>query len=146
MARMTEREAQKLLKRLGQSTDQVATKTVRQYCAIDGDTPQERLWRLLVKHYGCEDFTWEYRNAVPGRRYRIDIAIPEHHIAIECDGYGHHGKFLSDFKRDRDRQNLLSVHGWTVLRFYVAQINNDPEGIIDQVKKAIEIKISMLKE
>ena len=48
--------------------------------------------------------------------YFIDLAYPEHRIAIEVDGYGFHGD-RTTFDRDRRRQNDLVNSGYTVLRF-----------------------------
>ncbi|MFC3111289.1 hypothetical protein ACFOFO_25650 [Undibacterium arcticum] len=33
-----------------------------------------------------------------------------------------HGKHKQDFVRDRERQNLLCVHGWRILRFSAGMI------------------------
>jgi len=46
----------------------------------------------------------------------IDLAYPEHKLAIELDGWETHG--LRDaFDRDRYRANELVMLGWRVIRF-----------------------------
>lgn len=67
----------------------------------------------------------EYPAQVPGRKFRIDLAFKSERLAIECDGWSFHARFLEDFKRDRRRQNLLVTHGWRVLRFTAADIFQD---------------------
>ena len=44
--------------------------------------------------------------------YRLDFAIPDGKIAIECDGKKYHDKFY-----DRERDKYLGEKGWFVLRF-----------------------------
>ena len=52
---------------------------------------------------------------VDGGRYVIDLAYPEIELAIEYDGFEFHSS-RSAFDRDRQRANLLTAHGWTILR------------------------------
>lgn len=53
--------------------------------------------------------------------YAIDIALPEHKIAIEIDGKYHQGERLTkDAVRDSNLKNL----GWTVLRFGLGSKNS----------------------
>ena len=80
----------------------------------------------------------EFPDAVPGRRFRLDLAIPDARIAIEIDGYSNHGKTLSGFKRDRVRQNLLAEHHWVVLRYFPGQIYGDLAAVVDQVMTVID--------
>lgn len=51
-----------------------------------------------------------------GRMAYIDIAYPEVGLAIELDGWEHHGTRAA-FDQDRARANDLTVLGWRVLRF-----------------------------
>lgn len=67
----------------------------------------------------------EFEGAVPGRKFRIDIAFPAHRLALESDGWAYHGRFLGDFVRDRERQNLLCIHGWRVLRFSAGMVRRN---------------------
>jgi Protein of unknown function (DUF559) len=46
--------------------------------------------------------------------YKVDLAIPEHKIAIEVDGRSHGIK--SRKEQDRKKEYLLRSLGWTVLR------------------------------
>lgn len=62
----------------------------------------------------------------------IDFADPELKIAIEVDGRAFHSDRRS-FERDRERQNLLVIRGWIVLRFTWERIVNDPEGVMAEV-------------
>lgn len=102
-----------------------------------GEMPQERLWRGLIEHVPTA--VYEYCGAVPGRRYRIDIAIPERRLAIEVDGWQYHGRHKGDFARDRERQNALTLHGWRILRFTAGQIRKDLQGCIRTILEAAAV-------
>lgn len=65
----------------------------------------------------------------------IDFADPALKIAIEVDGRAFHSDRHS-FERDRERQNMLVVRGWVVLRFTWERIVNDPEGVLAEVASA----------
>lgn len=99
-----------------------------------GATPHDILWdavRAII-----EDAVREFENAVPGRKYRLDIALPAKRLAIEVDGWEWHGKHKGDFIRDRERQNLLTLHGWRILRFTAGQIRKDVTGCVELVVRA----------
>lgn len=53
--------------------------------------------------------------------YRVDFAIPNGKVVIECDGKKYHDTIIDD-ERDRKLKKL----GWTVLRFPSDQIITDP--------------------
>lgn len=103
----------------------------------DNSKPQRLLFEALEAEWPGECFA-EF--AVPGlhpsRPYRLDVAIPGDRIAIECDGWQYHGKFLGDFKKDRIRQNILAVQGWMVMRFFPERIYGAIEAIVDEVRLA----------
>lgn len=62
----------------------------------------------------------------------IDFAHLELKVAIEVDGRAFHSDGRS-FERDRERQNMLALRGWLVLRFTWERLVNDPEGVIAEV-------------
>lgn len=116
-------------------------KPVLAVCSVDGDMPQEKLWRACVKRWPGwardKKLVWEFPGAVPGRKFRLDIALPEQKLAVEVDGWEHHGKYLSDFKRDRARDRALVRNGWRVLRFYAEEIHDHPEELAEEIELAL---------
>ena len=68
----------------------------------------------------------------------IDFANPGLKVAIEVDGRAFHSDRHS-FERDRERQNLLVIRGWIVLRFTWERIVNDPEGVMAEVASACAV-------
>ena len=77
--------------------------------------------------------------AVADQTFRLDAAYPELMILMEGDGFGvHSGR--SPFERDRSRQNLLAVTGWLPLRFTWRRLCREPEGVVDEVRAARELR------
>lgn len=113
------------------------------FCAIDGDTPQQILWRYCVLQWPAYAkngrLVWELAGAVKGRKYSIDIAFPEHKLAIECDGWEFHGKHLKGFKRDRQKDRSLTLNGWRILRYFASEINSDRDRILSEISHMISL-------
>lgn len=57
--------------------------------------------------------------AVPGRRYRWDLAWPDRHLLLEIQGGvftgGKHGRGAGIIK-DQEKLNLATIHGYRVLQ------------------------------
>jgi very-short-patch-repair endonuclease len=87
--------------------------------------PQQALWQLVSTDFPAAES--EYRGAVADRRFRIDIALPLIRLAVEVDGWQHHGKDKSDFLRDREKDCAVLLAGWRVARFTAGEIIKDPE-------------------
>lgn len=88
-----------------------------------GPTPHDLLWAAVICTY--PEAEREFKDAIPGRRFRLDIALPAERLAIEVDGWEWHGKHKGDFQRDRSRQNLLTTHNWRILRFTAGEIRKE---------------------
>lgn len=100
-----------------------------------GRMPEDVLWMSVRASY--PEAVREYQGAIPGRRFRIDVALVDEKIAIECDGWQYHGKFKSAHESDRERQNLLAVQGWLILRFTSGQIFKDLCGVSATIDAAV---------
>lgn len=97
---------------------------------------QAKLWQAVCHMDGI---VAEFKGAVPNRRFSLDIAFPNLKIAIEADGWQYHGKYLSAHRKDRERQNLLVLEGWSILRYTAAQINNDLDTCINEIESLIRL-------
>lgn len=119
------------------ATNAPSPSTARRHAsARSGPTPHDLLWQAVVARW--PEAVREFKGAVPNRRYRLDIALPETKVAIEVDGYRHHGKHLEDFRRDRVRQNLLTIAGWRVLRFAAGDIRKDIDACMATIQTLLE--------
>ena len=92
-------------------------------------TPQKKIWpEALLKRYVAEAAATcgllaenEYR-AIPGRRFRLDVAIPFLKLGFECDGWQYHAKHLEAWRKEKERDRLFLQHGWQVYRFAASEI------------------------
>lgn len=97
----------------------------------------ETLLVQILREHGLPAPVRQHAVVIDGRSFRIDMAYPELRVAIESDGFAHHGE-RSAFEDDRERQNLLTLAGWTVLRFTWRQICAQPAWVAEQVSRGID--------
>ncbi|MDR0648981.1 MAG: very short patch repair endonuclease [Synergistaceae bacterium] len=109
-------------------------------------TLRKRLWREGIR------YRKNYRK-LPGSP---DIAITKYQVAIFCDGEFWHGKgwetkrpkirsnpeywthkIERNMRRDSDTDRKLQRMGWSVLRFWGADIEKDLDACVEEVKEAI---------
>ena len=64
--------------------------------------------------------------------YRIDLAFPEHLIAIECDGKEWHSSG-EQLERDREKDDYLEKNGWTVVRISGSEIYRKADEIAGMI-------------
>jgi very-short-patch-repair endonuclease len=64
--------------------------------------------------------------------YKVDLADPERHLAIEIDGGSH--KSLRVQEIDRKKTNALSCLGWSVLRFTNEEVLNSPLDVVEKIR------------
>lgn len=107
------------------------------FCPLEGVDPQSRLWRALLSRMPdaakARELVWELKGIVPGRRFAVDIAWMTNCLAIEVDGYMHHGFSKRGFHRDREKDRLLQLQGWTPVRFSAKEISSDLDGVVNQI-------------
>ncbi len=130
MIRMSAAEASRLLPQLNGPVHRS-----RRSARRESSSPHEILLGELERRYPGR-VMGEYP-CIPSRRFRLDAAIPDVRVAIECDGWQHHGRFLSDFHRDREKRNLLAADGWLVLAFAAGVIRRDLAGCMAIVDQAV---------
>lgn len=92
---------------------------VRVWLAMDGLYPEPQYW--------IEDSH--------GRLARVDLAFPEHTVAVEYDGSWRDGELWA-LNRDRDRLNRVQATGWEIV-FVTAQLLHDPARMVRTVRAAL---------
>lgn len=58
------------------------------------------------------------------RKWRLDVALPDHLIAVEIEGFGGRHQHSGGFRKDMEKHNELVLHGWRLLRVPVAHVEN----------------------
>lgn len=76
------------------------------------------------------------RTQVRCGKYRIDVALPQYRIAIECDGEYWHSS--PEAKRNDSRKNyFLKKNGWIVCRFKGRAIQQNMEYVMTKIEEKI---------
>lgn len=73
---------------------------------------------------------------IDGRNYFADIAFPAVRVIVELDGFSHHGSKKA-FVDDRWRYSRFAAHGWRVLPFAASVLDDDPQGFLTLVRRAV---------
>ena len=78
--------------------------------------------------------------SIAGRRYRLDFAWPEHRVALECDGWEHHGR-RSAFAPDRARLAEFAAANWRVLPVTWRAVTQEPRRVERWVRNSLTADI-----
>ena len=102
---------------------------------IQAKTPIEAMLGDALYQSGLLNIP-QFQALSPDRRFKVDFLVKAPHsgaIAIECDGLEYHANATA-YQKDRQRDNLLTNHGFQVLRFSSIDIYNDLQGCINQIE------------
>lgn len=102
-----------------------------------------RILAELLRSNGIEGFVPEYRFDKE-RRWRFDLAFPEHKLAVEIEGgiwiSGRHTRAMG-YEGDCEKYNAATLQGWRVLRFPTTVLQREPKKIVAAVKNGLAKKI-----
>lgn len=70
--------------------------------------------------------------------YKVDLAFPQHRLAIEVDGKTHRLKLWRFL--DRRKTKVLQALGWSVLRFTNEQVTHSLDSVVAEVIEFIASK------
>lgn len=86
-------------------------------------TPQERaLWHLLSRYRP------KFTRQLTIEPYVADFACREARVIVEIDGSQH-----IDSESDHKRTQFLEVEGWTVIRFWNSEVDENPDGVAEAI-------------
>ncbi len=83
---------------------------------------------------GISDWRANVELVILGRTFRPDLVFDDVKLIVEIDGFAYHSG-RDAFERDRQRQNLLTGAGWTVLRFTWRQVYDNPAEVVTQIER-----------
>ena len=114
------------------------------------DTRPERLLRQALWELGIRGWRCQYRGPGGGR---IDVAFTRWRVAVFVDGVFWHGhpskwqpgrwkgywddKIKRNIARDRAQDDALAEAGWTVLRFWDFEVEQDASAVGQKVASAL---------
>jgi len=88
-----------------------------------GATEQERaIWHLLSRYRP------KFTRQLPIGPFIADLACRQAKLVVEIDG----GQHL-DSDADVQRTRWLEANGWTVIRFWNGEVNENPEGVAQAI-------------
>lgn len=101
------------------------------------ESPMETRTRLALVTAGLPRPACQYEvyDAAGFFVARLDLAYPEHRLAIEYEGDHHRGRGV--FAHDLRRLNALHALGWSVLRFGADDVLRHPGRMVAQVSAAL---------
>lgn len=99
-----------------------------------GSPPQAILYHAAVLRWG-DAVAQDYAGAVPGRKYEIDIALPARRLGLEVDGYRSHGRDKKGWQRDLEKDRLLLLNHWLVLRVSAKDAAQHPQVCLDWLQQ-----------
>ncbi|MGA2407143.1 MAG: DUF559 domain-containing protein [Bacteroidales bacterium] len=93
------------------------------------------LWNLLK---GRRVSGYKFRRQHSIGKYIVDFCCPQEMLIIELDG-NVHGEYHQIVK-DEFRDNYLKNLGFTILRFENKRVFQDPEFVINEIRKCLSEK------
>ena len=90
-------------------------------------------WRLWYHLRGRQLNGFKFRRQVPLGPYVVDFACLEARLVLEVDGEHHAEQRAYDARRDR----RLGEMGFRVLRFWVTEVDENLEGILEAIADAL---------
>lgn len=97
----------------------------------------ESAFAKLLWMYGLPNYKTQYKFH-PDRKWLFDFAWIDKQVAVEIDGETSHARYHQT-RKDAEKRNAAKLAGWMVLVFTGEMIKQDPDGCIDQLKKALGI-------
>jgi very-short-patch-repair endonuclease len=93
------------------------------------------LWNLL-KHRQISGYKFRRQHSIGN--YIVDFCCPHEMLIIELDG-NFHGNY-NQMVKDEIRDNYLKKLGFTVLRFENKLVFQDPEFVVNEIRKCLAQK------
>ena len=77
----------------------------------------------------------KFRRQQPIGRYIVDFVSFEHRVVVEVDG-GQHDE-LANRRADQTRSGWLETQGYTVMRFWNNEVQENLEGVVHEIRAAL---------
>ena len=90
-------------------------------------------WRLWYRLRNRQLMGSKFRRQVPIGPYFADFACLDARLVVEVDGDHHGDQLVYDARRDQ----CLSEMGFRVLRFWVPEVDENIEGVIEAISDAL---------
>lgn len=99
---------------------------------------EAKLARAIIK----EPWGTSLKAQIPVGDYRLDLALPDRKIAIECDGHAYH-RTKEQRTHDARRDRWLTAQGWRVVRCTGTEIHNDVAKVVADIEAVVNSSASL---
>ena len=96
----------------------------------------ERDLQQVLRGAGVHGWVANVAIRLAGATYYPDLLFEAARLIVEFDGFAVHGTRQA-FEADRVRQNRLMAAGFRVLRYTWQRLQDDPEGIVAEIKSLL---------
>jgi hypothetical protein len=104
-----------------------------------GDRPADSVLELHFHHgpgRSVPPYQYQWPVQIRGQRLRIDFAYPEIKLAIEVEGYESR-RSREALEHNARRSNLLTLDGWTIIRFTWTDVRFNPTRVASEILAAL---------
>ena len=95
----------------------------------------EERFRVFLRDAGLPSPEWNVRLEAAEAMFEVDCVWREQRVVVELDGYGFHAHRHA-FERDRLRDRLLQMEGWTPIRITWKALRDD-EGLASDLARIL---------
>ena len=81
---------------------------------------------------------WQFRVQHPVSPYILDFAVVKLKLGVELDGATH--STADERRHDERRRQSLEMRGWTVLRYWNAEVYENLEGVLASIAARLPIQ------
>lgn len=110
------------------------------------ESPRESWIRLAIADAGLPAPTLQWWVVEDGVQvFRLDLAYPEHKIAIEYDGEDFHRRTRAQIASDRRRRAWLCERGWLVIVIVKGDLRGGSVQWLEQLREALQPQTSRFR-
>lgn len=99
----------------------------------EAEVENERRMLRICRRFAIPEPETQHEIRAEGRTFRADFCWPELKLIVECDSWRWHGG-KHKVEQDRDRDQVLAIAGWLVVRFTRNQIKLRPDRTGERLK------------
>ncbi|WP_058624214.1 endonuclease domain-containing protein [Microbacterium testaceum] len=115
----------------------IALRSAAHLARPGSESPRESHVRLILVRAGLPepDLNWTLRDPSGAFVARLDMAYPDHRVAVEYDGRQHAD--AQQFRKDADRWRAIAARGWTLIRVVAHHLEYPERDVVAPVTAAL---------
>lgn len=106
-------------------------------------SPAERVAHRALREANVQGWCTNFMIKVGSEHYFVDLAFRAIRLAVEVDGWEHHGSRWA-FGQDRQRDRKLAALQWHVVRFTASEIFDAPASFAGEVRRLVATRARLI--